>query len=103
MKFTVFNTNDADVDIREASLWYEEQQAGLGFKFLDDVEQILGFLEDRPTVFQKKQGEIREAPLKKFPFVVLYRIEEPDTITVFAFFHTSKNPKRKTAHPLKPV
>ena len=103
MKFAVFNTKDADEDIRKASRWHEEQQAGLGFKFLDDVENILIFLEDRPAIFQKKHGEIREAPLKKFPFVVLFRIEEPDSVTVFAFFHTSKNPKKKTTYPFRSV
>ncbi|MBL4585671.1 MAG: type II toxin-antitoxin system RelE/ParE family toxin [Flavobacteriales bacterium] len=103
MRFLVFSTPEADQEIPEAALWYEEQQQGLGSEFLNDVELILNFLEDRPEIFQKKHGEIREAPLKKFPFIVLYRIEQPETITVFAFFHTSKDPKKKIATPLRRV
>ncbi|MBL4586378.1 MAG: type II toxin-antitoxin system RelE/ParE family toxin [Flavobacteriales bacterium] len=101
MSFTVFNTRKANEDILKASLWYEEQKLGLGLEFIDDVEQLLIFLENQPEIFQKKHGAIREAPLKKFPYVVLFRVEKPDSVTVFAFFHTSKDPAKKMDFPLK--
>lgn len=95
MKFTVYNKPEANQDIYEASQWYEEQKPGLGYDFIDDIEEILSYLESNPAIFQKKYGEIREAPLKKFSYVILYQIETAKTVIVFAVFHTSQNPKKK--------
>lgn len=95
MKFSVYNKPEANQDIYDASQWYEEQKQGLGFDFIDDVEELLGYLESNPEIFQKKHGEIREAPLKRFSYVVLYSIENEKNVIVFAVFHTSKNPNKK--------
>ncbi|MCG3164648.1 MAG: hypothetical protein POELPBGB_00407 [Bacteroidia bacterium] len=95
MKFTVYNKPEANQDIYEASQWHEEQKPGLGYEFIDDVEEVLSYLETNPTIFQKKHGEIREAPLKRFSYVVLYQIEDAKTVIVFAVFHTSQDPKKK--------
>ena len=61
MKFTVYNKPEANQDIYEASQWYEEQKPGLGVDFLDDVEEILYYLEINPEIFQKKHDEISSA------------------------------------------
>ncbi len=95
MKFTVYNKPEANQDIYEASQWHEEQKPGLGYEFIDDVEEVLSYLESNPAIFQKKHSEIREAPLKKFSYVILYQIEDEKTVIVFAVFHTSQNPKKK--------
>src|SRR5690348_13394680 len=38
----------ADSDIREAALWYEERCAGLGGKFIDSVQNATGFIAENP-------------------------------------------------------
>ena len=95
MNYSVFTKPEANQDIYQASLWYENQLKGLGYDFIDEVENLFVFLETTPLIFQKKHNEIREAPLKKFPFVVLYEIEKENIVIVFAVFHTSQNPKKK--------
>ena len=38
MKFKTYVTEDAEADIRNASIWYDEQSPGLGDRFLRAYE-----------------------------------------------------------------
>jgi len=42
---------DAQFDIKEAALWYQEQQAGLGFRFKEELRNTLRRIADRPLEF----------------------------------------------------
>lgn len=94
MKFEVLTKPRANQEILEAATWYEDQQAGLGLRFLDELEKLLSHLENEPLIFEEKHFETREAPLNVFPFIVIYGIEG-NTVIVHAVFHTSRNPNRK--------
>jgi plasmid stabilization system protein ParE len=95
MGYTVYNRPDAHRDIDAAVQWYEERQAGLGIGFLDELEVLLSYLEDNPFLFQAFNRDLRQAPLHRFPYVIIYRIEEPDTAVVLAVFHTDQDPGKK--------
>ena len=41
----------AEVDIDEAASWYETEQAGLGVKFIRDVNLLLERVEENPFQF----------------------------------------------------
>jgi len=63
---------DAEAEVREAFLWYEEQLVGLGEAFLSELDRelvgILAYPEGHATV----RGDIRRALLRRFPFGVFY-------------------------------
>ncbi|MCF8464957.1 MAG: type II toxin-antitoxin system RelE/ParE family toxin [Flavobacteriales bacterium] len=98
MKFEVFTKPEANKEILEAAGWYEDQQLGLGLRFLDELENVLFHLEKEPLIFEKKHLETREAPLQIFPFVVVYQVDG-NTVIVLAVFHTSRNPTGKIGSP----
>lgn len=95
MGYTVYNRPEAHRDIDTAARWYEEQQTGLGIEFLDELEMLLSYLEGNPFLFQSVNGNLRQAPLHRFPYVIIYRIEEPDIVVVLAAFHTGRNPSER--------
>ena len=92
--FFVYNKPEADRDLLEAAEWYEEQQKGLGGKFIDEVEELLGYLETNPLLFPIKYKEVRQAILTRFPYVILFRIESK-TVIVLAVFNCYLNPAKK--------
>ncbi len=94
--FLVLTKPEADNDILEAAEWYESQQYRLGNKFIDDLETIFRYLESNPKLFPEKLKNARQAPLSKFPYVVLFRIEHK-TVFVVAVFNCYQNPKKKKA------
>ncbi len=85
---------NAEADLLEAVLWYESQQAGLGEKFAQKVETYFFRIQNNPLHFPLKKGNLREAYIQKFPYVIIYQIIE-NNIIVFAVFNTHQNPTKK--------
>lgn len=81
---------DARIDLYDASIWYEDRRVGLGGEFLN----VLDYLEDNPLLFSVIKDDFRQVVMKKFPFVIVYRIVESE-IRIISVFHTSRNPKKK--------
>ena len=96
MAFKVKIEPDAHLDIQEAITWYNKQQKGLGKKFHNAVPTHIDSLTKHPN-FEIRYDTVHCLPLKKFPFMIHFTIDEPQIIvSVRAVFHTSLNPTNWT-------
>lgn len=87
---------EASKDFTEAFVWYEQQQNELGQSFQRKVYSKLEKICNNPFHYKRSYKHFHEAAVDKFPFVIVYLVDEKlKLITVFAIFHTSRNPKRK--------
>lgn len=85
---------DAFKDIQITIEWYELQLKGLGHRYKSQAIKSINSLKKNPFIFSVKYNEIRCRKIEKFPFLIHYMIDENiKTITVFAVFHTSRNPE----------
>ena len=85
----------AGEEIEEAALWYNSQQTGLGRRFTQIVRNDIKFVCKNPLAFALRYKNVRAIPLKKFPFLIYYRVNETDKqIIVISVFHTSQNPEK---------
>jgi plasmid stabilization system protein ParE len=50
--------------------------------------------KSHPEYFGKIRKNVRQAALKRFPYVIVYEIIKAEVV-VFAVFHTRRNPKLK--------
>ena len=48
----------AEADLEQAANWYDEEQAGLGSRFLSDVDQVFERIRERPQQFPAVSGDI---------------------------------------------
>ena len=80
----------AEEEMLEAARIYEDQAVGLGERFLDEVEGCLELLLDRPFI-GRRSGELRQFPLRKFPFMLIYALEDDDLVVV-AVAHYRRRP-----------
>jgi len=87
-------TRQAQIDIDIAMGWYENQRLGLGFEFLDCLEESANRLLNNPELYSVKHERLRGALIKKFPFTVFYSIEKTE-IVVHAVFDNRQNPAKK--------
>ena len=85
--------DEAKVDISDAFYWYEEKQKGLGIRFIEILDDCFYTIENNPKLFARKYDELRQAIVRKFPYVVIYEIEDFDII-VYSVFNTSQNPEK---------
>jgi toxin ParE1/3/4 len=56
-----------------------------------EVQQVLDTIAAQPDRYPVVSGDVREAPVSRFPYCVYYR-GKPDRIVVIAVFHTSRDP-----------
>ncbi|MCB9226342.1 MAG: type II toxin-antitoxin system RelE/ParE family toxin [Chitinophagales bacterium] len=92
MRYLLEIGTEAENDISESFLWYEEQQSGLGNKFERVITDLLADIQRNPLAFQKRYKNIRIAFSQKFSFGIHFIVKE-NIITIIAVFHTSRNPK----------
>lgn len=90
----------AIVEFEEACLYYNTKIDGLGFEFEEEVYSLLKIIVDNPYLFPVKFAHIREAVVKRFPFVINYEISEKKII-VSAIFHAKQNPTKKIRNTKK--
>jgi hypothetical protein len=91
MKWKLLISRPAASDIREARRWYNRCQSGLGKDFTKSVNETLEFIRLHPTNIAKTHGEIRVSLIRRFPYLVAYRIFG-DRIVVIAVCHTHRDP-----------
>lgn len=95
MTFLVIIENRAASELQDAIDYYDEQQAGLGRKFVDDVNKSIAAIARNPF-YQIRYSTIRCLPLKKFPFMIHFHVDEPSKIVkVFAIIHDARNPEEQ--------
>lgn len=81
----------ARFEFDEAAAWYEEQRPGLGEDFVAAIDQVLNVIAEQPNRYPLVEGDVREAPVSRFPYCVYYRATA-DRIVVLAVFHSARDP-----------
>lgn len=92
MKYQLLVKAEAIQDIAEAFEWYENNRAGLGVEFLDEVNEYFERIVQNPGHYQSFRNQ-RVAIMQQFPFKIVYEVER-ERIVVFAVYHDKRNPKK---------
>ena len=69
---------DAEADVVEAALWYEQQNPGLGEKFVTEVDQAIRRVLENPLAFRliHRRHEVRRALTHRFPYKIFFTLKE---------------------------
>ncbi|GDX51771.1 hypothetical protein LBMAG27_08180 [Bacteroidota bacterium] len=94
MIYNIIIEKEAQQDLDESALWYEEHSTGLGFRFLEVYLGVIDYLELHAASFPFIEGDYRQAIMKSFPFVIVYKISGSD-VKIISVFHTGRNPEKK--------
>ncbi len=95
--FTIILHPKAEKEYLDSVEWYEQSLIGLGEEFINEVGVVIKQIENNPFLFQKKKLQFREAVVKRFPYLIIYRINQKNMeIDILSVFHCSQNPNKKT-------
>ena len=83
---------EAETDLGESFLWYQEQNPGLGLEFLRCVDVIFDTIKENPKIYRKVYKNIRRALTRRFPYEIFYIVEGNKTI-VLAVLHAKRDPE----------
>ena len=79
--------------MREARIWYNLQQKGLGKTFIEDVRKTVASIKTNPYFASIKFETIRTAACQAFPYAVHYDIDEVEQLVrIVSIFHFSRRP-----------
>ncbi len=81
----------AKLEVEDAVTFYQLQLKGLGGVFREEVKKAVIRLATYPLAWPVERGEIRKCLLHKFPYKVLYSVEE-DHIFIIAIAHQHQKP-----------
>lgn len=85
-------SEEAEADVRDSYLWYEQQKVDLGEEFLMALDAAEKTIVRNPRAsrirFKKK---VRAHVVDRFPYLILYIIEQDD-ISVISVFNTHQHP-----------
>ncbi|NCO64441.1 MAG: hypothetical protein COZ75_09800 [Flavobacteriaceae bacterium CG_4_8_14_3_um_filter_34_10] len=98
MVFKVQVLLQAQREIDEAIAYYEEISPSIPKKFIEELSSTYHTLSKNPY-YQKRYLNFRGLPLKRFPFILFFDLNETQQIIkIISCFHSSKNP---TNYPKK--
>ena len=63
---------EAERDLADAAIWYEQQREGLGHEFLDEASATFSRIAENPLVSAIVHRGARRALMHRFPFGVFY-------------------------------
>ena len=96
MKRTLIFSSIAITELKDAVKWYEAKTEGLGEDLNKAISNKITSILNYPNRYSIHKGYYREALVKIFPYLVVYRYNKlKNQITVTSIFHTSRNPKYK--------
>jgi plasmid stabilization system protein ParE len=82
---------EAEAEMIDAAVWYENQQKNLGGRFLATVQDGLNRIKINPLLFAIAEGRARQCILHTFPFSIIFEIHET-TLIVLAVMHHRRDP-----------
>ncbi len=81
----------AKLELENATCFYELEYKGLWWRFKKEVKNAAKRIFEYPKAWSIEHGVVRKCLLHKFPYKLLYSIEEDD-IFIIAVAHQHRKP-----------
>jgi len=88
----LFYQRRARAEVRAAYRWYENEKKGLGERFLAALRESENRIQTLPLSFPVVYRTTRRVFLKRFPYGLLFRLEN-DEVIVVACYHVRRDPE----------
>jgi plasmid stabilization system protein ParE len=101
VKHRLLVRKQAELELHQAAIWYERQNAGLGAELLDEIRETLQLIREQPESFPIDYRYARRALSGRFPYAVHFVVKD-DLISVIAVLRTSQDKEGKLRDRLSP-
>lgn len=87
---------DFSEDLMPAAEYLEDEQKGLGDRFLNEVESTCRALIAEPTLNSYIDKPVRRRLVKPFSYAVHFEVIDEECLFIYGCYHCSMNPSRWT-------
>jgi len=81
----------AELELDDAFEYYENELSGLGIKFINSFRHAINRIISHPLAWTYIQDNVRKCRLDKFPYDIIYAIEE-EFLIIIAISHHQRKP-----------
>ncbi len=85
-------TSSALTELRQATLYYEQRENGLGAAFLNEIEATLNRILKYPGAWHQLSSRTRRCRTHRFPFGLIYQIRT-DEILITSVMDLRRDPE----------
>ena len=97
MSYSYILNEHAQKDYEQSLKWYMKRSVDAAKKFVVAIDNALQLICDNPTRWRNKYKNFHEISLKKYPFTIIYAIEEDKALVVISsVYHHKRNPRGNT-------
>jgi plasmid stabilization system protein ParE len=80
----------------KALRWYKKRSPVAAANFVKEMDAAISTICSQPDRFHISHKHFRETALKKYPFYIIYSLEESKKqVLIFSVYHFKRNPLRK--------
>ena len=96
MSYLIAWQQRAIAEYEAAALWYKERSIQAAENFETAVNKKINILRTHPIRYRKTYKEFREIQLAKYPFNIIYLVDEiKGRVIISSLYHHKRNPKKK--------
>jgi plasmid stabilization system protein ParE len=96
MSYRIAYQQRAIIEYEIATAWYKERSKQAAENFETAVNEKINLLRENPKRYKKTYREFREIQLNKYPFNIIYFVDEVKIIVIISsIYHHKRNPKKK--------
>ncbi len=96
MSYRIAYQQRAIIEYEIAAAWYKERSIQAAEKFETAVNEKINILRINPKQYRKTYKEFREVRLNKYPFNIVYLVDEIKMMVIISsVFHHKRNSKKK--------
>ena len=89
---TLIVLEQAEKEFSKSAAYYESKERGLGFRFRDQVAEIVNWIQEHPEIPRLRPRGYRRVNLRVFSHYVAYVIRG-DTLWIVAIAHAHQRPE----------
>ncbi len=89
---TLIVLEQAEKEFSKSAAYYESKERGLGFRFRDEVAEIVNWIQEHPEIPRLRPRGYRRLNLRVFSHYVAYVIRG-DTLWIVAIAHAHRRPE----------
>lgn len=79
-------------DFRKARRYYAQRSQNVTLRFVNAVDVAIGKILAEPYRWPKHDDQFRWVRTRKFPYLLIYEIENHSKLIIIAVAHTSRKP-----------
>lgn len=94
MLYKIKQTARAEEDAWKAAAWYEEQEPGLGDRFLLALKKTVVRLATGAGLYSRRRAGLRRLAVQRFPSYGIFDRVKGDEVQIAAIMHRARHPRR---------